>query len=579
MSFVLGLGGPYYHDGSACLVSAGEIVAFAEEERFTRIKHNTRSRSCALSAAYCLSAGGIRLEDVDEVAISWNPVWPESAEYIKDEQLIAKLLGGADLGKLPERLRIVDHHLAHAASAFYPSGFEHSAVLVVDGAGDGVSTTIFRGDGSGLTPIRQYPYTQSLGWLYEAATEYVGLGDANSAGKLMGLAAYGTDRIDLDFVRERPEGYEIDLTRFGLRPEPHPDPSELLGATYIGRLKSAYYAAYESLGIPGQPAKRTFDPAAGTWHAKTAFTTAHVDLAASVQGAVERCMIQLARAGLSETGETRLCLAGGVGLNCTVNGRLLQISGLDDLFVQPASHDAGCAIGAALETARQQGDLPTDRPRMTSAALGPCFSPGAVKKLLDDVGVSYRQLEGDLPGEVANLLADGAVVAWFDGRAEAGPRALGHRSILADPRFPDSRSRINETVKRRESWRPFAPSILASRASEYIQNPRRADFMIVAYAATEKAQAALPATVHIDGSVRPQIVEDDSASAYVRVLQSFEGATGTPALLNTSFNHEAEPMVLSPLDALRTFFSAPIDALAMEGFLVSKPAAPSRRAG
>lgn len=569
MALILGLGGAYKHDASACLVRDGRLVAFAEEERFRRVKHNKGSRSCSLAAAWCLAQAGIRLRDVDAVAIAFNPRWPEPADAVDDPALIAAYLDPAHFaGDRPKRLEVVEHHLAHAASAFYCSGFDEAAILVVDGFGDGVSTSIARGDARGITFERQYPYDQSLGWFYEAVTTHVGLGDFTSAGKTMGLAGYGEPRYDLNFLRVGRDGYEIDLGRYG--PVPTVTNSADLTDFYGQYLRACAAALTDHAGPPHRTDRR-HDLASGRMPAVATVTAFQADLAASAQRALEESLSVLARTALAGSPSKRLCIAGGVGLNCSANGMLWRTAGAADIFVQPASGDAGCAIGAALEYARRIGDVPAARERLTSAGIGPAYDDAAIRDTLDAYGIGYSYHGDDITGPVAKHLASGRTVGWFQGGMEGGPRALGHRSILADPRTTASRDRINSIIKRREMWRPLAPSMLASAAADYLDGPiGPADFMIVAYRATDAARSHIPGTVHIDETVRPQLVDPKGEPRYARLIGDFAAETGVPVLLNTSFNHEAEPIVCTPTDALRTFFASPLDVLALGGHLISK---------
>jgi carbamoyltransferase len=573
MGYTLGLGGPYHHDASACLVDeAGTIVAFVEEERFSRRKYHMDSRSCTSAAIFCLSSAGVHLSEVPDVVVAWNPQWPEPADQITDPELIAEILDPRYFGGYrPARLAIVDHHLAHAASAFYSSGFDESAVLVADGSGDGVSTSIYHGHTEGLDLLRQYPFTQSLGWFYETIAEYVGLGDWTSTGKLMGLAAYGRPVYDFDFLRiGHEDGYLIDLSAYGLPADSVPD-GEYSGLGYYRRLKEVYAAALADLGVPQRTRSAGYDRSSGRvgggWND---FGTEHLNLAASAQQALEHCLLCLARSAMTGAASTRLCIAGGVGLNCSANGVLQRQSGATELFVQPAAGDAGCAIGAALEHVRQAGRLSLPRVPMRSAALGPSFDDGAIRGTLDAFGLRYSYHGDDIVTPVAQALAASRIVGWFQGAAEAGPRALGQRSILANPGTVEARDRVNRDIKRREMWRPLAPSILNEAAPKLIADPGTADFMIVAYQASDVGQETLPATVHVDGSLRPQIVDDSIVPRYAALMRAVGAETGIPAALNTSFNHEAEPIVCTPTDALRTFFSTPLDMLAIGGFLVRK---------
>jgi carbamoyltransferase len=593
MALILGLGGAYKHDSSACLVRDGRVVAFVEEERFRRVKHNLGSRSCSLSAAWCLSRAGVTLRDVDAVVIAVNPNWPGPApDTVDDESLIAAHLDPRHFGgHRPRHLHVVEHHLAHAASAFYCSGFDESAVLVVDGFGDGVTTSVGHGGPDGITLTRRYPYDQSLGWFYEAVTRHIGLGGFTSAGKTMGLAGYGEPRYDLDFLRATPDGYEVAL---GLGPA-----TGTITELYENYLR-ACSAALTRITGPAHRCDQHYDPATGRMTGSPGFTQQQADLAASAQLALETSLSGLARQALAGSPSNRLCVAGGVGLNCSANGMLWRTAGATGMFVQPAAGDAGCAIGAALEHARRIGDLPVVRDRLTDAGLGPAFDDAAIRDTLDSCGVGYTEHGDDITGVVAKHLAAGRTAGWFQGGLEGGPRALGNRSILADPRTTASRDRINSVIKRREMWRPLAPSMLAAGhlsgpeslpgpesfhgpvgSADFLQGPvgpadflqgpvGPADFMIVAYRATDTARADIPATVHVDGTLRPQLVDPATHPRYARLLAGVGAETGVPVLLNTSFNHEAEPIVCTPADALRTFFSGPLDVLALGGHLITK---------
>ncbi|MBF6137777.1 hypothetical protein IU501_32930 [Nocardia otitidiscaviarum] len=560
MGYVLGLGGPYHHDAAACLVGDGQVLVFAEEERFSRIKHHRDSRSAAQSAAWCLHQAGISWSDVDEVAVAWNPHWPNRIEHIDDEELIAELLGPvARAAGAPRRLTVIGHHLAHAASAFYPAGVTDAAVLVVDGSGDGISTSIHHGGTAGLRSLREVPYTQSLGWLYQNATAHIGLGNWTNAGKLMGLAAYGQPRFHLPFLHVTDDGYHLDLSRYGLPPYLGIEQaSRYTDFSYYRELKSAYTKAFNDAGIPARaPGAHQLDSVA-------------VDLAASVQSALQQAMLALATAALKLTGATTLCLAGGVALNCTSNGTLARMPGIAELFVQPAASDAGCALGAALECARRRGDFTVPGPRQQHTLLGPDHTNAEVETALATVGARYST-PADIAAAAARRIAAGQVIGWFCGRAEAGPRALGARSILADPRSTALRDRINRDVKRREMWRPLAPSMLD--LAPWTTTPHApAEFMIVAHDATDTARQHLPGVVHVDGTLRPQRVDPRSQPVYARLLHEVAGETGHPVVLNTSFNGPGEPIVGSPADALASAARLGLDAVVLGDYLVEPPA-------
>ncbi|WP_406120401.1 hypothetical protein OIE52_50835 [Streptomyces canus] len=570
MGWFLGLGGGYFHDSAACLVHDGKIVAFAEEERFSRRKHNGDSRSCRQAVSYCLHEAGIGIEDVDGISAGWNPYWPERREFL-DDSVARELLGDywTD-GVRAKGVRILPHHLAHAASAFYCSGASDAAVLVADGSGDGISTSLWHGGPNGLRLIREWPFTQSLGWFFETVAEHLGFASWTDAGKLMGLAPYGSDRYRFPFIRVDDDGYRIDLSAFGL-PAAGDFSAEYADLAYYQRLKEAYRTAFTDLGMERRRPVRRYDADSGQMATITEFSFKQMDFAASAQHQLEQCLVSLARSAMRATGSDKLCLAGGVALSCSANGVLAREFGAEKLFVQPAAGDSGLAIGGALELAREAGDLPAGRDRLTSMALGPSFSDDTVGRTLRHLSLTGEFLGDRIESRVAEELAAGKVVGWFQGRMEGGPRALGQRSILGDPRSVAVRDRINKTVKNRESWRPLAPSMLRSAADKYVDGQGPADFMIVAYQATDPARADIPGVVHVDGSMRPQIIDDSAQTPYARLLTAFHAATGVGTLLNTSFNHESEPIVSSPRDALRTFYSTPMDLLAIGGHLLSKP--------
>jgi carbamoyltransferase len=572
MGYILGLGGPYHHDSSACLVdTAGTIIAFAEEERFSRRKHHKDSRSCSQAAAYCLAAAGITLYDLDEIAVAFNPIWPTAAGHIVDSGLIQEILNPGEFGgATAKQLTIIPHHLSHAASAFYPSGFADAAVLVVDGSGDGISTSLFHGTAAGLRVIREFPFTQSLGWFYETVAEHLALGNWTSSGKLMGLAAYGRPVYDLNFLTaDDSDCYLLDLSRYGLTTTRNAT-ADYNNFNYYRDLKRAYGAAYTDLGIPPHCRVTDYDLGTGRLRADSSFSQAHADLAASAQHVLEQHLLRLAQTALRETGSSRLCVAGGVGLNCSANGVLQRQSGATHVFVQPAAGDAGCAIGAALECARRAGSLRIPGTQQTLSAWGPTFTDEHILDTLNDLQISCKFHGDDISAVAARHIAHGRIIGWFQGPAEAGPRALGNRSILGDPRRVTTRDRINRDIKRREMWRPLAPSIHIDAAGTYICKPGPTEFMIVGYQATDEALARIPATVHVDGSLRPQTVRADIQPRYAALLTQLNDETGVPAVLNTSFNHEAEPIVCTPVDAIRTFYSTPLDALAIGGFIVTK---------
>ncbi|MGY2118672.1 carbamoyltransferase C-terminal domain-containing protein [Nocardia gipuzkoensis] len=402
-----------------------------------------------------------------------------------------------------------------------------------------------------------------MGWFYQFATEHAGLGDWTNAGKLMGLAAYGQPRFDLNFLQPTSSGYHLDLTAYGLAPETD-ETTRYSDLSYYRDLRRAYGKAFTDAGIPAQPA------AGYDTHCAIA-----ADLAASAQLLLQRCLISVVAAALEETGATAVCLAGGVALNCTTNGILARTPDIESLFVQPAASDAGCALGAALECAHRRGERAVPGPMQTHALLGPSFDNHAIETALHTAGVAYNT-PSDIAVTAARLLAEGKVIGWHHGRAEAGPRALGARSILADPRTTALRDRINLEIKRREFWRPLAPSMLELGA--WTTPPSApAEFMIVAHDATPSARQQIPGVVHVDGTMRPQRVDPGLQPAYARLIQAFEAETGIGVVLNTSFNGPGEPIVHSPADALRSGARLGLDAIVIGDYLITSPQSSSTR--
>jgi carbamoyltransferase len=338
---------------------------------------------------------------------------------------------------------------------------------------------------------------------------------------------------------------------------------------YYWRLKKSYRQALESLHIPFQAQRLEFESSLGKLINKTEFDIVQQNLAASAQQKLEECVIAIAEGLISDTKNSYLCIAGGVGLNCSVNGKLWSNPYVKSLYVQPASGDSGGAIGAALEVSRQRGYLKLPSRPMQTTSFGPEFSNEMIYKALTISGLSFS-FHQSIEYKTARLLSQGAVVGWFQGAMEGGPRALGNRSILADPRYSENRDHINSQIKHRENWRPLAPSILKSHIQDYVSNVGPSEFMVTAYHASQLAKDKIPATVHVDGTLRPQNVLKDTNRLYASLIEAFNEIAGVPAVLNTSFNQEGEPIVCTPLDAIRAFCSVPLDVLAIGNFLVKK---------
>jgi len=569
-----------FHDSSACLVRDGVVVAAAEEERFSRIKHGKRATPYQAHALpfhaidYCLDAGGITLADVDDVAYSFDPFLltngtTERRFALPRDVDQARLGGGYDpwdsiflagITAAPRMLRddvpfhlrermngaaenhrwrfhFVEHHVAHAASAYYPAPFERAAVLTLDGRGECVSTYLGIGDGLQLEKLNEVPLPHSLGLLYERVTAHLGFLNSSDEYTVMALASYGTPRHADRFrshLRWRDDGgYEIlpfDLT-------------ELIG--------------------PARSPKATFD-------------AEHFDIASSLQVVLEEAGLRLATWLHQRTGERNLCLAGGVALNCVMNSRIARESPFEHVWVQPAAGDAGTSLGAALDVWAEQESLgacdgsrsASSRWQMESAYLGPSFADDQIRAALDHARLAYTR-PADLTAAVAEQLAQGKVVGWFQGRMEFGPRALGARSILASPTDPAMMQRLNE-LKDREDFRPVAPVVLAEEAGRFFAGCDESPFMLFVYDVRPEVADLVPAIRHVDGTARAQTVRREQSPLFHRLLEQFRERSGVPVLVNTSFNTRGKPIVCTPQDALECFYTSPIDVLAVGSYHLTK---------
>ena len=536
---ILGISHPYSWNVAAALLVDGELVAFCEEERFTRLKHAPRSYP-ERAVAYCLSRAGLELSDLDEIAIGMDRAWSTVVPNLWPPQPVGFALGKIRRNfkqihrgnsRMPFRaddpkVHFCNHHLSHVASAFYVSGFDKAGFISLDGSGGGESGMLGYGDGTDLNVIHRVTNAESWGAMYERFTDKLGFRAHSHEGKTMGLAAFGTPR-ELDFIDWN-------------RPVPRIDRPGMLRF------------------LKGIPRRGADEPLEQT----------HFDLAASAQAALERAMEQMARHVAERSGSRALCLSGGVALNCSANGKLVASDAVDDVYVQPASSDAGVALGAAvLRHVKRTGERP--RLLFDHAYWGPEYSDDDIESVLQAAKVPYQK-SNDIETRTAELIAGGEIVGWFQGRMEVGPRALGGRSILADPSIPGMKDRVNAQVKHREMWRPFAPSMLAEDMGDYTDRPYTSPFMILAFQAREDRIADLRAAVHVDNTARIQGVTREANPRYYGLISEFKRLTGRGALLNTSFNDSEEPLVCSPRDALRTFFATGLDSLVLGSFLVRK---------
>ena len=592
---VLGISA-FYHDSAAALVDGGRILAAAQEERFTRRKHDAGYPRHAV--AYCLKEAGIGPSEVDRVVFydkpflkferlletyvafaprgfrsfaAALPLWVKEKLFQKDllRRRLRKLDPEVDWS---DRLLFAEHHQSHAASAFYPSPFYEAVVLTMDGVGEWATTSVSIGRGNDLEMTREIRFPHSLGLFYSAFTYHVGFKVNSGEYKLMGLAPYGEPRYAQAIL-----DHLIDLKDDG---------SFRLDLDYFGYCTGLKMTSERFDALFGGEARSPEEP----------LTQRHMDMAASVQAVLEEAILRLTRSLRKETGIRNLCLAGGVALNGTANGKIMRDGRFDGVWIQPAAGDAGGALGAALaashrllgQTRPLTGDARNaGRDAMNGAYLGPDFGEGAIRGALDAAGARYSALTaGELVDATASALADGKAVGWFQGRMEFGPRALGNRSILADARRPDMQRTLNLKVKSRESFRPFAPSVTRAEAPNWFDADWDSPYMLLVYGVkperrkrTEGEQGRprsstprsdIPAVTHVDGSARVHTVDPKTNPRYHALLEAFQKRTGCPVIVNTSFNVRGEPIVCTPEEAFRCFMGTEIDCLAIGDFFLRK---------
>ncbi|MFN7958838.1 MAG: carbamoyltransferase C-terminal domain-containing protein [Holophagaceae bacterium] len=541
------------HDAAAVLVDRGFPVFAVEEERLTRFKHtmglpSLAAEACAqacglplaeLPAAHYLDLSGDHLDRHLQATAGGDP---QTVQAIRAEFERARSAVSLVHRAFP-RLESVDHHLAHAASAYYLSGFDRSLVLVMDGNGESESLNLYLGEGPDLKPLLSLPATSSLGLLYAFGTHFLGFEPIEDEYKVMGLAAYGDDAEHRAFFDGQVEwGEEGGFTLPALLKDP--------------AVRTLRWS--RQLGAPRQADEPIRDR--------------HIAVAASLQGLLERTVQRLLEPFEARHRTRHLCLAGGVALNCSLNGVLDRQGPFDRLFVQPAAGDPGAALGAALVAERRRG-FASQAGRMPSPYLGPGYTAREVEAALAAHARELRwERPAELPERVVDLLEGGAIVGWFQGRMEFGPRALGNRSILADPRRPEMKDRVNRAVKKREEFRPFAPSVTAEAADAFfhLRDLAQYEHMTVAVRARAERAAEIPAVVHANGSSRVQVVRREANPRYWDLLTRMGRRTGVPMVLNTSFNVRGEPIVCSPTDAIRCFLGTGLDALVLEDVLVFK---------
>jgi carbamoyltransferase len=582
--YILGINA--YHAGaSACLIRDGELIAAAEEERFRRIKYCAGFPTEAIR--YCLAEAGISARELDHVGISRDPranlhkkvafalSRRPSIGFVRDRVRNAvtvqhprsALAAALDIPsqQVTARLHNVEHHRAHMASAFYVSPFRHAAILSVDGMGDFVSTMWGTGHDHGMKVLGEVNFPHSLGIFYTAVCQWLGFRKYGDEGKVMGLAPYGQPRhVDLlhSILRLHRDGtFELNQDAF-VHQATGANMTWSDGSPTLGTLYSPTFV--NILGAAREP-----DPEA--WNdLTTPENQYYVDVAASLQTVLEEAELSLARKLIRDTGETALCIAGGVGLNSTFNGKIRrEVPGCEDVFVQPAASDAGTSLGVAYYIHHQL----LGNPRkfvMSTAGTGPSFGDQTVADVLNRNELPHQRFdEHQLARLVARLIEQGNVVGWFQDRMEWGPRALGNRSILADPRRDDMKSILNARVKHRERFRPFAPSILAEATGDYFDQEYPDPFMTMVYAVRPEKRSVIPAVTHVDGTGRLQSVFRGAMPLYWQVIKEFESLTGVPVVLNTSFN-DNEPIVCTPQEAVNCFLRTHMDVLVLGHHVVRK---------
>ncbi len=593
---ILGLSA-FYHDSAACLVRDGRVVAAAQEERFTRKKHDPAFPAQAV--AYCLKEGGITVGQLDHVAFYEKPLlkferllsahlayaphgfasFRKAMPVWLKQKLWLKSLLQEELGT-PRDILFVEHHESHAASAFFPSPFDEAAVLTMDGVGEWATASIGHGRGRRLDLLQEIDFPHSLGLLYSAMTYYLGFKVNSGEYKVMGLAPYGTPRFaDLIFknlIALREDGsFTLDMSYFDYG----------AGLTMTNAKFDALFG-----GPPRAPEGR--------------LDQRHMDLAASIQAVTEEAMVRMARHARSVTGAKNLCLAGGVALNCVGNGRILRENIFERIWIQPAAGDAGGALGCAMLAWHHYLGKPRtvdpSRDSQRGTLLGPEYSAEDIQQYLDGIKAPYERLTpAELSDAVASRLADGRIVGWFTGRMEYGPRSLGARSILGDPRKPDMQSKMNLKIKFRESFRPFAPAVLRERVNDYFELETDSPYMLLVAPVKKerripespedaklfgidrlnKPRSDIPAVTHVDHSARVQTVTREDNPAFHDLLTAFEKKTGCAVLVNTSFNVRGEPIVCRPQEAYACFMRTDIDDLVLGEFLLTKSEQPKSAEG
>lgn len=559
---ILGISHPISFNSAACLLKNGKLIAFAEEERFIKIKHSPYMPANK-AIDFCLKEGNITLDDIDYIAIGYDSflnifksnIFEQSKMVLRRSSSLPKLFPinssleaknlfymffatlsyyYQGLFRLPfnyqhKKVRFIRHHLAHIASSYYVSGFDHACIISADGGGGQEAGMLAIGEHDKISVIRRISATNSLGYLYSLVTKLIGFESHDGEGKVMGLAAYGKDSAKtFPFVSYKNGTADINQQKMYL---------------YLSKIKDK---------LQKNPMNKT-----------------SIRLAACLQKTIEEAYVHMAEFLYKQTKIKNFCLAGGVSLNCLANAKVLTSGFVDNIFIQPASSDAGTALGAALQV---YVDIYKKRPSFTFEHVyyGPDFSNQEIERVIKKCEIQYFKRESDIERATAKLLKKGNIIGWFQGKMEVGPRALGNRSILADPSNKKMKNYINDKVKEREPWRPFAPSILMEFADRYLEDIEKSPFMILESRVKKTHADELIAATHIDGTIRPHTVSKKTNPRYWKLIYEFYKLTDIPALLNTSFNLSGEPMVCTPSDAISTFYRSGLDYLVLGDFLISK---------
>lgn len=548
---VLGLNGGYLHDASACIVKDGELIAYAEEERLTKVKH-AFGQIPVHALLYCLNKTKLSINDIDSIGAAW-------ITEVTTKDTIRGLLSHSAIScrkKIP--VNKFDHHLAHGAAGYFTSGFEKALILVVDGNGENVSVTIAYGDGNKIEVIKTFDTSQSLGFFYTGVGNYLGF-NIFDEGKMMGLASYGEPVYSFP-IELTDDGYSIPFS-----------PSKLLDGRVLSDIftkKWIHWMIKEHGDSPNLKIPYAMNNMTGYIGKNTIiFDKKAKDIAASAQKALETVLLHIIKVYTEKLNCRNLVMSGGVALNCSANGVIQQSGLVDDFYIMPAPNDGGACIGAAMLEMKKHMSVP--HKRLTKPYWGSEYCNDEIKALLEKYNLKYEYVS-DISGRGAELLAENKILGWFQGASEMGPRALGNRSIIANPTIYENLNRVNNEIKFREIWRPLAPSVLDEERDWLVENDNYSPYMLKAFKVKAGIRDKVPAIVHVDQSTRPQTVRQDENLIWHSLIKDFYQITEVPLILNTSLNVQGKPICESPYDALQTFFLSGMDNLIMGNYILSK---------